>query len=359
MKKKLLTGLLTVVMLFGQILPVMSSDDTDISVSEDVITEEETDTQETIGEADDAHKNVRRLRYGQIVADTVTINNKGYNIYADVAYYAQVLYSGKKINPVADLFAEVKSSDLDRLAMELTGATDVSGLIKWSYSPKKNKKISEKAYFKVKASIKSKVAKKIGLKGKALKNFKKGLKKLNKAAKSVKFYFMITNTLDEETEEDTVELFEAKPVKIDSTTFPDDKFREIISSKTYDKDGNGTLDEKEINETLNIYCEGKGTKSIKGVEYFVALQGLWCKDNEIETMDLSRNRDLRGIWCSGNKYTSLDFTPNPRLVWVYCFDCNLKSLNVSNNPKMAYIECNTNPLPVLDVTHNPELEHLT
>lgn len=387
MKKKLLTGLLTITMLFGQILPVMASDDTDISVSEDVITEDETDIQETElvnetddsdlseyiieeteeyvpGEADtdDARKNVRRLTYGQIVANPVTINGKVYNLYADVAYYAQVLYTGKKIKPVANLLAEARSTDLDSLAMELTGAKDVTGLLKWTYTAKKNKKCSDKAYFKVKVSVKSKVAKSIGLKGKALRNFKKGLKKINKAAKSVKFRFTITKTLDEEKENEndsSDDIFEVKPVTISPTTFPDDTFRAIISSRTYDKDGNGILDEKEISETLNIYCEGKGIKSIKGVEYFVALQGLWCKDNEIETMDLSRNRDLRGIWCSGNKFTSLDFTPNPRLVWVYCFDCNLRSLNVSNNPKMAYIECNTNPLPVLDVTHNPELEHLT
>ena len=358
--KKLLTCLLTVMMLAGQILPVMASEDMDVSVSENVITEEETTefTEFTTAENDDALKNVRRLTYGLVIAKPITINDKIYNLHADIAYYAQVLYTGKKIKPLTQLFANAASPDLEELAMDLTGAKDASGLIKWTYTAKKNKKCSDKAYFTVKASVKKSVRKSIGLKGKALRKFNKGLKQLNKAAKSVKFGFMITTTLDE-IGDDPVDLFEAKPVKIDKTTFPDDTFRAIISSSTYDKDGNGTLDEKEINETLNIYCEGKGIKSIKGVEYFVALQGLWCKDNEIETMDLSRNRDLRGVWCSGNKFTSLDFTPNPRLTWVYCFDCNLRLLNVSNNPKMAYLECNTNPLPVLDVTHNPELEHLT
>ena len=149
------------------------------------------------------------------------------------------------------------------------------------------------------------------------------------------------------------------PVAISEENFPDPVFRSVIAGPEYDRNGDGVLDAKEISETINIHCDGLGIHSIKGVEFFVALQGLWCMDNEIETMDLSNNKDLHGVWCSGNKFTSLDFTPNPELEWVYCYDCRLTSLNVSDNPKMAFIECNTNPLPVLDVSHNPLLEHLT
>ena len=148
-------------------------------------------------------------------------------------------------------------------------------------------------------------------------------------------------------------------VVIDESTFPDPVFRAVISGPDYDRDLNGIIDDAEIALTINIYCEGMGITSIQGVEYFTALQGLWCKDNYISYMDLSNNKDLHGVWCSGNLFTSLDFSANPELEWVYCYDCNLSYLNVSNNPKMAFIECNTNPLPALDVSHNPLLEHLT
>lgn len=158
---------------------------------------------------------------------------------------------------------------------------------------------------------------------------------------------------------DTVYAAGIQPVKIDAAHFPDANFRAVISGKDYDRDGSGTLSAEEIGLTLNIYCEGKNIKSLKGVEYFVDLQGLWCKDNRIDSLDISNLSDLRGLWCSGNNLTSLDMTHNPELVWVYCYDCKLTSLDVSKNPKMAFIECNTNPLTGLDVTKNPELEHLT
>ena len=151
----------------------------------------------------------------------------------------------------------------------------------------------------------------------------------------------------------------AQEVQINEVTFPDPVFRSVVAGSDIDRDGNGILDETEISITTNIYCEGMGIRSVQGVEYFTALQGLWCKDNEIESMDLSKNKDIHGVWCSGNRFTSLDFSENPELEWVYCYDCNLTNLNVSNNPKLAFLECNTNPLGTLDVTHNPVLEHLT
>ncbi len=150
-----------------------------------------------------------------------------------------------------------------------------------------------------------------------------------------------------------------QPVAINASNFPDPVFRSVISGSDYDRDGNGILDENEIGLTLNIYCNGMGVRSLKGVEYFEDLQGLWCRDNQIDSIDVTNLKDLRGLWCSNNPISSLDLTQNPELVWVYCYDCNLTALDVSHNPKMAYIECNTNPIPVLDVSHNPELEHLT
>lgn len=148
-----------------------------------------------------------------------------------------------------------------------------------------------------------------------------------------------------------------KPVKITSSTFPDANFRSYISS-AFDKDKDGTLDADEILVARNIWCNKKNIKSLQGIEYLTELRGLYCMDNQISTMDLSKNQEITGVWCSGNLFTSLDFSTNPTLEWVYCFDCQITSLNVAQNPKMSYIECNSNPLKELDVSHNPVLEHL-
>ena len=152
-------------------------------------------------------------------------------------------------------------------------------------------------------------------------------------------------------------VYDLKPVDVTAANFPDPNFRAYVSS-TFDKDSNGTIDADELLVARNIWCNGMNIKSLQGIEYLTELRGLYCMDNQISTLDLSKNQEITGVWCSGNPFTSLDFSANPTLEWVYCFDCNLTSLNVSQNPKMSYIECNTNPLKKIDVSHNPELEHL-
>ena len=147
-------------------------------------------------------------------------------------------------------------------------------------------------------------------------------------------------------------------VPITSAVFPDSTFRQYIKN-TFDKDRNGLLTEDEIYYIRNIHCENMNIRSVKGIEYFPELQGLWCLNNHISSWDLSGNPHLKGIWCSHNDFKSLDFSACPELEWVYCFNCKLTSLNIKNNPELAYLECNANPnLKNLDLSGNPKLENL-
>lgn len=150
----------------------------------------------------------------------------------------------------------------------------------------------------------------------------------------------------------------ATGVQINNTSnFPDANFRAVV--KGYDTDGNGYLSDYEISRVMNVVCENKGITNLKGIEFFTDVQGIWCANNKIKSINLKNNKDLRGLWCSGNPITSLDFSENKELVWVYCFDCNLSSLDFSNNPHLAYLECNTNTnLSKLNLKNNKELEHL-
>ena len=148
------------------------------------------------------------------------------------------------------------------------------------------------------------------------------------------------------------------PVKINKAHFPDKKFRKYIK-EAFDDDGDGYLSEAEINLIWNVHCENMNIRSVKGIEYFHELKGLWCKGNRITELDLSGNPGMKGIWCSFNDFKTLDFSDCPELEWVYCFNCNLESLNVRNNPELAYLECNSNPkLKTLDLSQNTKLENL-
>ncbi|MBO7639083.1 MAG: S-layer homology domain-containing protein [Treponema sp.] len=148
------------------------------------------------------------------------------------------------------------------------------------------------------------------------------------------------------------------PVPVTRAFFPDATFRDYVS-REFDKDHDGYLSADEIYLIRNVHCENMGVKSVKGIEFFPYLEGLWCLNNHISSWNLEGNPHLKGIWCSHNDFTYLDFSDCPELEWVYCFNCDLRSLNVRDNPELAYLECNANPnLKNLDLSHNPKLENL-
>ena len=149
----------------------------------------------------------------------------------------------------------------------------------------------------------------------------------------------------------------AGDVAINPTNFPDENFRDAV--RVYDTNGDEVLSKAERDIVTNLHCERRGIKSVKGIEYFTEIQGLWCLQNNISSWDLSKNKELVGIWCSHNSFTKLDFTGLDKLQWVYCYNCNLSELHVENNPELAYLECNANPnLTSLDISHNNKLENL-
>ena len=150
----------------------------------------------------------------------------------------------------------------------------------------------------------------------------------------------------------------ASDIPITAKYFPDKAFRAVVSQK-YDSNKDGVLSKDERTMVMNMHCENSNIYSIKGIEYFPNIQGLWCLNNHLTEMDLSGNPDIVGIWCSHNDFKSLDFTGLGELQWVYCFNCKLESINFRNNPKLAYVECNSNPkLKKIDFSKNLQLENL-
>ena len=116
-------------------------------------------------------------------------------------------------------------------------------------------------------------------------------------------------------------------IAINPGNFPDATFMSVVSD--FDTDNNGYLSKAEREAVINIHCENLGITTIKGIEHFTNLQGLWCLNNNISDWDLSQNKELVGIWCSKNDFESLDFTGLDNLEWVYCYECKLQSINVS------------------------------
>lgn len=162
-------------------------------------------------------------------------------------------------------------------------------------------------------------------------------------------------------------------VEINTANFPDNIFREFVSSN-YDSDNDGYLSESELSTVTTMGVDNAGTggvvKSLKGIEYFFALEDLklYVLDCSVSDLDLSQNTnlkrlDVQGKYASpygyGNDLSELDLSNNPNLVYVNCYgNNNLTSINLSNCTELVYLSCDHCCLASLDISSCSKLELL-
>ncbi len=150
---------------------------------------------------------------------------------------------------------------------------------------------------------------------------------------------------------------EAGDVDINKKNFPDENFRQYVLDKC-DQNEDGSLSKKEINSVVNIDVSFKFIGSLKGIEYFVNLEELYCYINKLTSLDVSKNTALTHLNCGGNKLTSLDVSKNTALIRLSCGDNQLTSLDVSKNTALKLLYCDSNKLASLDVSKNTKLDTL-
>lgn len=166
-------------------------------------------------------------------------------------------------------------------------------------------------------------------------------------------------------------------IEINETNFPDAVFRTYLLEQSYGQDG--VMTPAEIAEVKSIWVSESNIESLKGIEFFTALEALYCYNDKLKTLDISKNTALTVLGCWNNKLTSLDVSKNTELLslWVStnpiktldvsknteltsleCYNTQLKTLDVTKNTKLEYLECGANKLTTLDVSKNTELSTL-
>ena len=156
---------------------------------------------------------------------------------------------------------------------------------------------------------------------------------------------------------------EASGVAVNASNFPDAVFRKYIS-EFIDADGDGQLSQSETDAVHSIYIDDCNwdnweiVKDLTGIGYFTNLDTLVCFDNQLTTLDLSKNINLTHLYCSENDLVSLDVSKNINLVELSCSGNELTSLDVSNNTKLEDLECFDNKLTSLDLSKNVNLVEL-
>ena len=110
-----------------------------------------------------------------------------------------------------------------------------------------------------------------------------------------------------------------------------------------DKDGSTQLRQKEMQLTT-ISIDNKNCTDLTGIAYFANLTELDCSDNQLTTLDVSKNAKLRILRCYNNGMEKLNLGDITHLTLLNCDDNNLTELDVSKNPDLKDLECRENKL---------------
>ena len=113
-------------------------------------------------------------------------------------------------------------------------------------------------------------------------------------------------------------------IAVNSDNFPDENFRSYVSQKC-DEDHNDFLSVAEIGQIFSMDIHSKSISDLKGIEFFTALERLYCDRNQLTGLDLSNNTALKDLDCYNNKLTSLNVSNCTALKKIWCFNNRLKT----------------------------------
>ena len=136
-------------------------------------------------------------------------------------------------------------------------------------------------------------------------------------------------------------------------TIPDENFKRALLQ--YDISGDGQICELEANYVKMIYCSSKNIKSLEGIEYFTNLEVLECRNNQLTSLNVSKNIKLQKLFCGSNQLTKLEIENNVELLRLDCDNNQLSSLDISMCLKLNKLECYSNLFISLDFSNNPHL----
>ena len=137
--------------------------------------------------------------------------------------------------------------------------------------------------------------------------------------------------------------------------FPDETFRNFLS-RNVDTNADGFLSSSEIGQVSSMNLSGLGITDLSGIEIFTELTSLNCSDNPGISLGTISGLPLTELLCSGCELTYLNVTPFADLEILCCNENNdLDTLDLSRNPVLSRLMCQDTAITELDLSNNPML----
>ncbi|WP_246860201.1 leucine-rich repeat domain-containing protein [Flavobacterium sp. KBS0721] len=141
------------------------------------------------------------------------------------------------------------------------------------------------------------------------------------------------------TSKDNIATFSTNLCQSDTyALIPDPNFEKKLIDLGIDTDGlNGKITITDASSLTSLDLSNSNIKDLTGIEYFTSLTTLDVSNNQLTTLDVSKNIELETLNASSNQLTTLDLSKNTKLTIVYTLNNPLVSLNLRNGNNSNFI----------------------
>lgn len=143
------------------------------------------------------------------------------------------------------------------------------------------------------------------------------------------------------------------------TAIPDPNFEQALIDFGIDS---GTIDGQvltaNVATVVSLNISSRGCTNLTGLEDFVALKQLYCLQNPLFTLDITKNIALENLSCGNTFISNIDTSKNIALKELDCQKSKITTLDLSKNTALTKLLCNENQLTNLDLSANTALDFL-
>lgn len=140
---------------------------------------------------------------------------------------------------------------------------------------------------------------------------------------------------------------------------PDPNFEQVLINNRYDDVLDGKVIAGNIADVEYLSVSYNNISDLKGIEGFVSLKTLEAYNNNLTSIDLSKNTLLINLNLGNNQLKSLDVSKNLALIDLNFSFNEVKTIDVIKNIALQYLFCENNKISKIDISKNPLITQLS
>lgn len=143
-----------------------------------------------------------------------------------------------------------------------------------------------------------------------------------------------------------------------TVVIPDANFKTyLVSNTNINTNGDNEIQVSEAEAYVGaIIPMGLGISTLQGIEAFKNISSLYCNNNLLTSLDISKNTALKTLNCTDNLLTNLDVSKNTMLEFLNISSNHIEIVNIGENNVLESIYASNNKLRSIDISKNKAIK---